>query len=354
MTPGHRIIKDWAADKKGRPIAHIELSQGEYSLSVISWGATLQRVTAPDARGESGEILLGLPRFADYEAGHPYLGSTVGRYANRIGGSQITIGNQEWELAPNQGSNQLHGGPQGFDKRIWDVTDIGSSPEGESWVTLSMESPHGDQGFPGNLKAECEYRLSREGVITLGYRAVSDQTTVISMTNHGYWNLSGKQPRGQENSIGNHRLILGTDSYLEVDEGLIPTGEVIKAQGSAYDFSQERVLGDALAETGGIDHCYLLKRSNNCEKQFAARLTEPESGRIMEIFTDCPGLQLYTAQGLNHPFSEGAYHPFSAVCLETQALPDSPHHKNFPTTLLHPGETYRTVTTIHLGCKRCP
>lgn len=311
-------------------------------VRIMTYGATITSVEVPDRNGTLENITLSLDSLEDYVRGHPCLGSTIGRYANRIAQGRFSIDGVEYKLATNNGPNHLHGGLQGFDKVVWGAAPFES--QGSVGVAFSYHSPDGEEGYPGNLDAQVVYSLTDQNELKMAYSAATDKKTVVNLTNHAYWNLRGNAA----GDVLEHELTIDADYYLPVDAGQIPLGELKAVAGTPMDFTQPRTIGSRLQEThGGYDHCYVLnKRAGAGDSSLtpAATAFEPTTGRMMEVFTTEPGVQLYTANGL-HVISGGkTLQKHQGFCLETQHYPDSPNHPHFPSTLLAPGETYHQLT----------
>ena len=313
-------------------------------VKIMTYGATITSVETPGRDGRTENIILALDSLDNYIKGHPYLGSTVGRFANRIAKGKFSIEGKEYTLATNNDANHLHGGEKGFDKAVWKAEEI----KGDNFVGLKFThiSPDGDEGYPGKLTAVVTYSLTNDNELRMEYEAETDKPTVLNLTNHTYWNLAG----GGNGDVLEHSLTLNADRYLPVDKGLIPTGEMKPVEGTPMDFTKPMAIGSRIGQVGsGYDHCYVLNKSEgSAEPTLVAKITEPTSGRVMEIFTTQPGVQLYTGNFLDGKLSGGgkAFKKHYAFCLETQHYPDSPNRPEFPTTLLRPGEKYHH-TTIH-------
>jgi aldose 1-epimerase len=313
-------------------------------VKIMTYGATIIAVETPDRDGKIEDITLSLDSLDDYLKGHPCLGSTIGRYANRIAKGKFSVDGVEYTLATNNGPNHLHGGIKGFDKVVWKAEPV--EARNSAGVALRYESRHGEEGYPGNLAAEVIYSLTDADELRMEYFATTDKATVVNLTNHAYWNLAG---RGAGDVL-RHELMLNADRYLTVDAGLIPLGELKVVGGTPMDFTRPMTVGLRLAEAGGgYDHCYVINQKQaEHEPSLAARVIEPHGGRVMEVYTTEPGIQLYTANGLNGTLRGGgrAYQKHFGLCLEAQHFPDSPNRPAFPSTLLRPGETYHQLT-IH-------
>lgn len=313
---------------------------------ISDYGATLVQLLVPDRQGRLADIVLGYHSLADYLTDPAYFGSTIGRYCNRIAAGRFTLQGSTYTLATDAGGAcSLHGGEQGFDKKRWRAEYLRDT------LHLHYRSRDGEEGYPGNLDVCVSYRLTDDNALTIDYRASTDQATVVNLTNHAYFNL-----RGEGNGdILQHRLQLNADAYLPVDAKMLPTGELRPVADTAFDFRQMSAIGaridtgdEQLARGGGYDHNWVLnKPATGSDYALAARVTEPQSGRVMEVWTSQPGVQFYSANFLDRrrPGKSGVpYGPRSALCLETQHFPDSPNQPHFPTTTLLPGDIYRAKT----------
>ncbi|BCM66670.1 hypothetical protein EASAB2608_02004 [Streptomyces sp. EAS-AB2608] len=306
----------------GTPVHRWTVERGGTRVRVLSYGGIVQSVEVLDGAGRTADVVLGFPDLDGYLAHpEPYLGAVIGRYANRIAGGRFALDGRTYPLARNNGPNALHGGERGFDKRVWEVTPVAHG------LRLSRVSPHGEEGFPGQLAVTVTYTLTESGALRIGYEAVTDAPTVVNLTNHTYWNLSGS------GRAGGHRLRLAASRYTPVDADLIPTGEPADVTGSRFDFRTARTVGS------GYDHNFALDKGVTGAAEEVAELHDPASGRTLRVATTEPGLQLYTADHLSGPFSPGA-----GIALETQHFPDSPNRPDFPSTVLRPGEVFRSET----------
>jgi aldose 1-epimerase len=312
---------------------------------IMNYGGTLVSLQAPDRNGVQADVVLGFDDFAPYLSQHPYFGTLIGRYANRIAGARFTIDGKTYHLWANDGGNHLHGGRIGFDKILWDAESAESS-EGPQ-VILSHFSRAGEEGYPGDLSVRVTYTLTAHNELRLDYSASTDQPTVINLTHHSYFNLAGA------GTIHNHLLRLVAERYLPVDPELIPLGEQRSVYATPFDFTGARSIGSGLSAddaqlqlAGGYDHCWVLtQQDGTCA--LAADLYEPVSGRALTVFTTQPGIQVYSGNFLDSSIlgKQGArYQRYSGLCLETQHLPDSPNQPTFPVTVLRPGENYRERT----------
>ncbi|MFN9437256.1 MAG: aldose epimerase family protein [Planctomycetota bacterium] len=312
------------------------------SVQMIDYGAIIVSIQVPDRDGKRVNITAGFDSMDGYVQRHPYFGATVGRFCNRIAKGKFTIEGKTYSLAINNGPNHLHGGEVGFDKKMWKVEEF----RGDSSVGLRFthNRPDGDEGYPGQLDTIAEYVWSNTNTLTLTLKATTDKPTVVNLTNHAYFNLSGPG----SGTIYGHELTLDADQFLSVDDTMIPTGQLTNVVGTPLDFTKPRKIGERIGElkaTNGYDHCYVV-RGNAGQLRRAAYVVDPASGRSMEIQTTQPGVQLYTGNFLQGNPGEANYKMHEAFCLETQHYPDSPNQPGFPTTLLKPGETLQEVTTF--------
>jgi aldose 1-epimerase len=312
---------------------------------IMTYGATLVSLKLPDRGGALADVNLGFDTLEGYLGTHPYFGVIVGRYANRIAKGRFTLDGVGYTLALNNNGNTLHGGLKGFDKVVWKAEAIQFADS--VGLKLTYLSKDMEEGYPGNLAVTVVYALANAGELRIDYEAVTDKKTPVNLTNHAYWNLKGEG----NGDILDHVLKLEADRYTAVDSPvtLIPTGEIAAVAGTPLDFTAPHTLGERIARVeGGYDHNFVLK-SGGGKLALAARVEALSSGRAMEIWTDQPAIQLYTGNFLDGTVvGKGgqAYRKHSGFCLETQHFPDSPNHPNFPTTILEPGQTYRT-TTVH-------
>ena len=316
------------------------------TVNITNYGGIITKLTAPDKNGQWADVVLGFDSLAPYLSGHPFFGALVGRYGNRIAKGKFKLNGQEYSLAINNGPNALHGGTKGFDKVIWKATEI----KQDSVVGLQLEytSKDMEEGYPGNLTVKVVYTLDNENALTIDYTASTDKPTVLNLTNHSYFNLTGLK-----RDILDHEVTIASDSIVPVDTTLIPTGKLRAVEGTPFDFRKatkvgagiDKVEDEQIKAGGGYDHCWVLKRSGDGLVQFAT-VKDPESGRVMEVFTTEPGVQFYTGNFLDGKLT-GKGATFSkrfGLCLETEHYPDSPNQPQFPTTTLNPGETYKTTT----------
>jgi aldose 1-epimerase len=310
---------------------------------IMSYGAILVSLEVPDKDGNISDITLGYDTLDGYVKNNsPYLGATVGRYANRIGGAKFMLNGVEYKLAANDGDNHLHGGVKGFDKVVWTADDLRADSD-MAMVKLSYVSEDGEEGYPGNLACSVTYTLTKDDELKISYLAETDKTTIVNLTHHSYFNLAG-QGNGD---ILSHELMLAADKFTPVDAGLIPTGEIKSVKDSPMDFTKPMAIGSRIAQVaGGYDHNYVLN-SGGGSKALCARVYEPTSGRVMEIYSVEPGIQFYSGNFLDGSITGKAgkvYNKHYGFCLETQHFPDSPNKPDFPSVVLNPGRKYETET----------
>jgi aldose 1-epimerase len=314
------------------------------TVKVMTYGCLITEIHAPDRHGRPGDIVLGFDNLDSYLKGHPYFGCVVGRYANRIANARFTLDGRTYTLAANDGPHALHGGRKGFDKVVWAAEPV-PVPRGVA-VRFSYTSPDGEEGYPGNLKARVTYTLTDDNELRMDYEATTDKPTVVNLTNHTYWNLAGG------GAIYDHELTLHADHFTPVDATLIPTGEIAPVAGTPMDFTRPKPIGRDLKrltnQPQGYDHNFVL-RGGGGKLAPCATIYEPRTGRVLEIWTDQPGVQFYSGNFLDGTLTgKGGrvYRQHHGFCLETQHFPDSPNQPKFPSTVLRPGQVYRT-TTVH-------
>ncbi len=321
---------------------------------VINFGGIVVSLEVPDRRGLVSDVVLGFDGLDGYLGEHPYFGALIGRYGNRIGKARFTLGGVEYKLAANDGANHLHGGVKGFDKVIWqgDIMEDAAGPA----LLLRYLSSDGEEGYPGNLTVEVTYRWTEDRGFRIDYRATTNKKTVINLTQHSYFNLADA---GASDILG-HELMIAADRFTPVDAGLIPTGEFRAVEGTPMDFRRPIAIGARIEEDDeqlrfgtGYDHNWIL-RARDGTPALAARVYEPTTGRVMEVHTTQPGLQFYSGNlldGSNVGKGGVSYQARSGLCLETQHFPDSPNKSEFPSTVLLPGEEYRTTTIYKFGVR---
>lgn len=325
-------------------------------VELTDYGAAVVSLWAPDRNGQFADVVLGFSSLKEYLE-HPFFfGCTVGRYGNRIAYGRFHIDGEEFVLAQNNGPHHLHGGIRGFDKVVWEAKEI-SSDHGDG-VSFSYLSIDGEEGYPGNLRVNVLYLLTDQNELKIDYTAVTDKKTIVNLTNHSYFNLLGEG----NGDILDHELMLNAQFFTPVDETLIPTGELRPVSGTPFDFTRPKPIGKEIGASDeqlffgkGYDHNFVLKTKNDNGLGLVASVHEPTTGRIMEVYSTEPGVQLYTGNFLDGTFKgkKGvAYYSRTGFCLETQHFPDSPNKPNFPSTLLSPGEVYRSTTIYKFGVKK--
>lgn len=310
------------------PVSLYTLRAGALTVKVSDYGGIITSILAPDRNGEMADIVLGYDRLEPYLGVHPYFGALVGRYANRIAGGRFVLDGEAVQLAVNEGANQLHGGPRGFDRFVWDGAIDGDT------LVLRRVSPAGEQGFPGTLSVEVRYRLDDETSLSMVCTARTDAPTVVNLTQHSYFNLAG------QGDVLDHQLLIAARGFTPIDAQSIPLGTVVPVSGTVFDFTAARRIGeridtdDAQLRCGrGYDHNFVLDGG-----PLAARVLEPRSGRVLELSTDQPGLQFYSGNFLDGSLGF-AYR--AGLCLEPQRFPNAPNVAAFPSAVLRPGETYQ-------------
>ena len=316
-------------------------------VKITNCGAAVMEVHAPDRAGNLADLTLGFGDCAGYLENVPSLGVVVGRYANRIANGTFTLNGRRYTLAANHGDHHLHGGVVGFGKRLWRGVPFETAES--SGVKLRYTSRDGEEGYPGQVQTELVYSLTESNELRMEYRAVSDQSTPLNLTNHAYWNLGGEG----SGFIGGHILTIYADYYTPSDNLLIPTGEIRSVAGTPLDFRRPKAAESDMEKAGGnlagYDHNFVLNKSEFGALELAATVIHPASGRRMDVLTTEPGIQFYSGNSLDGTIvgkSGAVYGPQSGFCLECQHFPDSPNHPHFPSTILRPGQEY-TQTTIH-------
>ncbi len=313
-------------------------------VRVLTYGATLTGVIVPDRHAVLRNVTLYLDTCDDYLRGHPLFGSVVGRFANRISGAQFVIDGQRFDITRNLGQHHIHGGREGFHTVNWRTRSAVTGDR--AVVEMTHTSPDGHEGYPGTLEVRLQYALTNDNELTIEYWAKTDKPTHVNLTNHAYWNLGGA---GSGNVL-DHVVEINADQVLEADAARFPTGVLRPVAGTALDFRTPHRVGERIEQVPdqNYDDCYVLNKPRADVLSLAARVRDPRSGRGMEVHTTQPGVQFYTARGLNDQLraADGPYGPYHGLCLETQHFPDAPNQPAFPTTLLRPGEEYHQVT-IH-------
>ena len=327
----------------GSAVSVYTVQNGGVVARFLDYGARLIGLQAPDAAGNMAEVVLGYRTVAEYLADRTYSGAVVGRVGNRIGKGTFSLDGKSYQIPLNNGPNSLHGGPVGFDKKVWATVLT------EDGVEFTLVSPDGDQGYPGTLTVVVRYTVTADS-LSVDYKATTDAATVVNLTNHAYFNLAGES----SGLILDHEMMLTGDAYTPTDEALIPTGELAPVAGTPFDFATSTRIGDRidadhiqLLRAGGYDHNWVIGRAG--EMKLAARLTDPASGRTMTVATTEPGIQFYSGNFVNLDATAGKYQRRAGLCLETQHYPDSPNKLDWPTTVLRPGETMHSTTVFTFG-----
>ena len=334
----------------GTPVEVYTLSNAHgMEVRITTYGGAVVSLTAPDRNGKFADVVLGMDNLDGYRRQPNFFGALIGRYGNRIGHGKFSLEGKTYELPRNDNGNTLHGGPQGFDKRVWQAREV---PGG---LELTYVSKDGEEGFPGTLTAKVVYSVTDRNELKIDYTATTDKPTVVNLTNHSYFNLAG----AGEGDILQHEVTLYADRFTPVDAGLIPTGELRPVKGTPFDFTKAMAIGARIDQNDeqlkfgkGYDHNWVLNKANGGLTK-AAEVYEAKSGRMMEVMTTEPGLQFYTGNFLDGIHGKGgkAYVRRGAFCMETQHYPDSPNKPAFPSTELKPGETYHTTTVYRFTAR---
>lgn len=346
---------DFGALATGDRVEAVELVNGQgMSVRILALGASIQQLLVPDRNGRPDDVVLGYASAQQYLDQPQYFGATVGRYANRIAAGKFSLDGKQYQLETNDGPNHLHGGKRGLDKVLWKIESVsGGSP---ARAVLTYTSPNGEGGYPGTLKVTATYSLSDRNELSIEYRATTDQPSIVNITNHSYFNLAGEAGRSD---VMNHRLTLFASTYTPVDATLIPTGERRSVAGTPFDFQQPHAIGERIREGSdeqirigrGYDHNYIIDGEPGALR-LAARVEDPQSGRIMELLASAPGVQFYSGNFLDATSvgkSRRVYRQGDAFCLEPQVFPDSPNRPDFPSARLNPGETYANSMTLRFS-----
>jgi len=338
-------INNFQTKIKGKKTDLYQLKNEKIEVYITNYGARIVSLLSPDRKGIMGDVVLGFKSIADYQkAKTPYHGCLIGRYGNRIGKGKFNLNGATYELPINNNENHLHGGPDGFHNQVWDVIAVNQNS-----IVMTYVSKDGEMGYPGNLTVEVTYAVNGNE-LSIAYKAKTDKATPINLTNHAFFNLAGEA----KGSINDHLLMINASHFTPVDEGLIPLGEIQSVEDSPFDFRRAKTIGRdlnqevsdiQLSRGGGYDHNFVLDKESQGSMSFAARVVDPKSGRQMDIFTEEPGIQFYGGN-----FMDGSdvgkygtkFEYRASFALETQHYPDSPNQPKFPSTILNPGETYKT------------
>ncbi|KPF77859.1 aldose epimerase [alpha proteobacterium AAP81b] len=344
--------KDFGSLPDSRRVERLVLHAAGIEVAVLTLGATLQSVRVPDARGLVADVALGFADLAGYLGASGYVGASIGRVANRIAGGRFRLDGQDYRVPCNNGANSLHGGSEGFDRRVWEVVTASTTA-----VRLRLVSPHGDQFYPGELTVTADFAVADGGMLTIDYRATTDRPTLVNLTTHAYWNLAGE---GSGN-IDDHVLTCPADAYTPVDAALIPTGAIASVAGTPFDFRTGARLGDRihgadpqLRLAGGIDHNLVFARQPAAATRRVARLADPASGRTLELWSNQPGLQVYSGNfldGSSTGKSGRAYARGAGIALEPQMFPDTANRPDFGSLGLAPGEVYAHAIRLVFGAE---
>ncbi|GGF78352.1 aldose epimerase family protein [Alteromonas lipolytica] len=353
MTMPSATIRAFGELSDATPVEKVTLKNRHHiEVDVISLGGIITRILTPDADGQSDNIVYGLETLADYEQDGAYLGALVGRYANRISGGKFSLDGVDYALATNNGSNHLHGGEQGFNKKVWQMTPFAT--QNSAGVILKLVSPDGDQGYPGELSVEVTYTLTDDNTLDMQFVATTNKPTIVNLTQHSYFNLAGT------GSVLDHELQLNSQFITPVDNNIIPCAELMAVADTPFDFTTPKTIGrdidtqhEQLLLGSGYDHNYVLKTEASPALAEAACVYEPTSGRVLKVLTDAPGIQFYTANFLAAETSGTGqeHHRRGAFCLEPQCFPDTPNRADFPSATLLPGEQYSTRIVYAFGVR---
>ncbi len=339
MTP-----EPYGRTKDGQPVTRHTLARGRLRVGILDYGGIVSRIETPDRAGRRANVVLGASDLAGYAASDAHFGALIGRYANRIAGGRFSLDGQIYDLPRNEGANTMHGGPQGFDRKVWRV-----EAAGDAALTLAHRSPDGDEGFPGTLDVRATYSLADDETLSIAYEAWTDRPTILNLTNHSYFNLAGEDA----GSVLDHVVTVEADAFLPVDGAQIPTGERRPVAGTPFDFrtptalaARIRTADPQLVRGRGYDHTFVLRDPGTLRPVATAH--DPGTGRHLTVATTEPGLQLYTANRLDGTVTGsggGLYRAGDAVCFEAQGFPDAPNRPDFPSTVLRPGEPFSATTT---------
>jgi aldose 1-epimerase len=351
----HGAIEEqpFGTTKEGKKITLYTLTNSHHmEVRAMNYGAIIVSLRVPDRKGQVADVVLGHDTLEGYFDNSPHLGGLVGRYANRIANGSFSLDGVKYSLPKNNGPNTLHGGIKGFDQAVWQGTPL----KGQAGVAFSYLSPDGEEGFPGNLKVKVSYSLTEANELVITYEATTDKPTVLNLSQHSYFNLAGEGA----GDILNHEAMINADRFTPVDSTMIPTGELRPVKGTPLDFRTQTKVGariddnyEQLVLGKGYDHNFVINRKAE-GLVLAARAYEPVSGRVMEISTDQPGVQFYTGNFLDGTVTGKQGHVYKqryGLCFETQHFPDSPNHREFPSAVLRPGQTFHSRTILKFSAK---
>lgn len=348
--------KDFQTEIDGKMTdLYILKNKNGYEVAVTNYGGSLVAIMVPDKDGQMANVIQGHDNIQDaINSPEPFLSTLVGRYGNRIAKGKFTLEGKEYSLSINNGPNHLHGGPTGFHARVWDAEQLS-----ENSLKLHYLSADGEEGFPGNLDMTVIYTFTDDNELVIDYTGTTDKTTVVNMTNHGFFSLTGIA--NPTPTIEDLECEINADYYVPIDDTSIPTGEIESVKGTPFDFTTPHAVGERIdadhiqtKRGAGYDHCFVLNKKQPGELTFAARVVEPKSGRTMEVYTTEPGVQVYTDNWADgYKGQHGATFPRrSAICFEAQHFPDSPNHPYFPSVVLKPGEVYTQKTIYKFGVRK--
>jgi aldose 1-epimerase len=339
----------------GRAVPAVTLTNSHgVSATLIAYGASIQSLVMPDRDGRPADVVLGYATLSEYLKTPQYFGATVGRYANRLARGRYTVDGKGYQAPVNDGPNSLHGGTQGFDKVLWEVVSVKSGAAAS--VTFRYVSRDGDQGYPGTVTVDAIYSLDEQNALTIEYKATTDAPTIVNVTNHNYWNLSGE---GSANGAMGHLVTIPAETFLPTDATAIPTGELKPVADTVFDFRTPHAVGERVRDASdqqivfgrGYDHNWVIGRTVTPDQHLMARVSDPASGRGFELWSNQPGLQFYSGNFLNGTSSGKArkiYREGDALVFEPQLFPDTPNQSGFGSARLAPGQTYRNIMTYRL------
>lgn len=346
--------KDFGVTPDGKSVVQYTLRNAKgMEVQIINYGGIIKSIKVPDSKGAVSDVVLGYDNLQGYIADNNYFGALIGRYGNRIAKGKFSLNGADYTLETNNGVNHLHGGIKGFNKQVWQAESFNDGDD--VGVKLTLQSPDGAGGYPGNLSTTAVYTLDNNNQLSLKFSAKTDKATPVNLTNHSYFNLAGK------GTITDHELMIDADAYTPVDETLIPTGEIAPVSNTPFDFTQSKKIGRDINTVNqqlnfgkGFDHNFVLNHYQSGEMRVIATLSEPQSGRVMDVLSDQPGVQFYSGNFLDGTTKgkNGVMYPHrGALCLEPQHFPDSPNQPSFPSTILQPGKVYSSQIAYRFHVK---